>query len=393
MAINLSILTVLLLVIFSILYITSYNNINRDVRNELIRLTDGYNLGVNNPPALLPEGGNQSFPDRSISFMIVTDLDGNITSMNSNFSGSDDYLESTFALMTDKAGSFTLEDYTWKYLVKIDGNQILYGGVDFTSEQTYLNNMIFTYLIVFVCSFVLVYFISSYLTSHSLSRVKESFAKQKQFIANASHELKTPLAIISTNTDILMNEIQDNKWLNNIKYETNRMNKLTKDLLYLTKIEDTSSKETIKVNTNLSELVESTTLTFEALAYTKNITFNQNVEAGIFLNMNGPQINQVLHILLDNAIKYTNEGGEISVNLKKNSNNQVVYKISNTGDGIHEEDMSNIFDRFYMGDKSRTKNDNSYGLGLSIASSIIRNHNAKISCESNEEVTTFKIKF
>ena len=108
--------------------------------------------------------------------------------------------------------------------------------------------------------------------------------------------------------------------------------------------------------------------------------------------VNSPQINQVFHILLDNAIKYTNESGTINVSLA-NTNNQVVYTIENTGDGIKEEDLRNIFDRFYMGDKSRTKNDNSYGLGLSIAYSILRNHNAKITCDSKDLLTTFKIKF
>lgn len=390
LALNLIILTVLLLAILSILYITNSHNIQGSIELELTRITSEDNF--RGPLAVPPVEGDFSLTERNVSFVIITDLDGNITDTFSNF-GADSSLYNEASMLVDSNhGSFELDDSHWSYKQAIYNNYIMYGFLDTSSENTYLTTMLYSYIAVFVASFLAVYAISSFITKRSINGIKEAFVKQKQFIANASHEIKTPLAIISTNADILIENDKSNKWLNNIRYETERMSKLTKDLLYLTKMSEEIPGEIVKSRVNLSELVESTTLTFEALAYGKDIKVDYDITSDIFADIDGNQFGQVFHILIDNAIKYTPKSGNIYIKLEL-IHNTIIYSIKNSGDGINSEDIDNIFDRFYMGDKSRSANEKSYGLGLSIAKTIIDNHQGKIYCESEVDGdTTFFIK-
>ena len=390
LTLNLTILTVLLILVLTSLYITNYRNIQQNIEFELNKITSNENFrGPDLPPVIQ---GEDILTDRSVSFVIITDLDGIITESFSSFGAEESlFTEALLAVDSDR-GTFELEESHWAYRVVTYDNFVAYGFLDTTSEQVYLSTMLYSFIGVFIISFLAVYFISSYITKRSVDGIKEAFVKQKQFIANASHELKTPLAIISTNADILIEGDKKNKWLNNIKYETERMNKLTKDLLYLTKMSEQIPDEIIKSRVNLSELTESTILTFEALAYGKNIKVEYDITPEIFAEIDQNQFSQVLHVLLDNAIQYSPESGKIYIKLE-NIHNNILYSIENSGEGINQNDLDNIFDRFYMGDKSRSENEKSYGLGLSIAKTIVDNHQGKIYCESIKgEKTTFYIK-
>lgn len=390
LTLNLATLTILLLVVLSILYITNSRNIQRNIDMELTRITsqEGFPGPLGGPPV----EDDFNLIERNVSFIIITDLEGNITDSFSNFDADPSIYNEASTYVDSSHGSFDLDDSHWSYKQVIYNNYIMYGFLDTSSEHAYLTTMIYSYIAVFIASFLAVYAISSFITKRSIAGIKEAFIKQKQFIANASHEIKTPLAIISTNADILIEKDKSNKWLNNIKYETERMNKLTKDLLYLTKMSEEIPDEIIKSRSNLSELVESTTLTFEALAYAKEITVDYDITPEIFADIDENQFSQVFHILIDNAIKYTPTAGKIYIKLDCIHNN-IIYSITNSGDGIRKEDIDNIFDRFYMGDKSRSANEKSFGLGLSIAKTIVENHQGKIYCESEENGnTTFFIK-
>lgn len=392
LTLNLSILTILLLIVFSTLYITNYQNIQRTIEFELNMITENDTIIGGSLPHDIPNPNLEG--NRNISFVIVTDLSGTVTEQQSNFGADDDIFSEALILVDDTLrGTIELDGSYWSYRVVTYGDFVTYGFLDTTSEQAYLSTMLYSFIGVFLISVVALFVISNYFTNRSVQGIKEAFLKQKQFIADASHELKTPLAIISTNTDILMETDKENKWLHNIRYEADRMNKLTKDLLYLTKMSEQVPDEIIKSRINLSELTESTILTFEALAYTKNIDIKYDLAPEVFADVDENQFSQVLHILLDNAVKYTPEAGKIDVKLEY-LHNYIVYSVRNTGEGISSEDIKNIFDRFYMGDKSRSANEKSYGLGLSIAKTILDNHQAKFSCESTVgESTTFYIKF
>lgn len=225
--------------------------------------------------------------------------------------------------------------------------------------------------------------------------MKEAFDKQKQFIADASHELKTPLTIINTNADVLLSNSDDtihnqSKWLHYIKSETERMTSLTNDLLYLTEMDDSRSTM-IYSKFNLSEAVENIILTMEAIIFEKRISLEYDIEPNLTVMGNSEQIKQVIMILLDNAVKYTNSKGSVTLSLKK-QHNDMVLSVTNTGEGIAPEHLARIFDRFYRTNASRARKQGGYGLGLAIAKSIVEQHKGKIYAKSTVgESTTFYV--
>lgn len=225
--------------------------------------------------------------------------------------------------------------------------------------------------------------------------MKEAFNKQKQFIADASHELKTPLAVINTNADVLLANSDDTihnqiKWLHHIKSETERMKTLTGDLLYLTEMED-SRVGLMFTNFNVSESVESVILTMEAIVYEKDISLTYEIEAGLTVRGSSEQIKQVVMILMDNAIKYTKPKGSISLTLQQR-HSEILLVVTNTGEGIPSEHLGRIFDRFYRANQSRSRKSGGYGLGLAIAKSIIEQHKGKIYAKSVlNEATSFYV--
>ena len=257
-----------------------------------------------------------------------------------------------------------------------------------------INNKLITILIksliLLLIIEILIYFISKLITKWITKPAYESFNKQKDFIADASHELKTPLAVIMASSDELVSDKKNSKYIENIKYESERMNKLIASLLDLSKLER-NSKETYKEE-NISKIIEKICLTFEAIAFENNINIKTNIEDKIMFNCNKDDIEKLISIILDNAIKHSYKDSNIIINTKKIKNN-IEIEIINSGDSINPGDEEKIFERFYRADKSRNRNDNRYGLGLAIAKSIVINHNGSIKAYSKNQKTTFKIIF
>lgn len=262
-------------------------------------------------------------------------------------------------------------------------------------DNTLINNKLGDYfrmsLLIFILLEIIIIYISSRITKWLTKPVIESFSKQKQFIVDASHELKTPLAIITASAESLELEPKEKKWLNNIKSEAERMNKLVTDLLDLAKSENIDNKRNYSIN-NLSKIIEKTTLTFESLIYENKLTMENNIEDNIMFNCNSDKIRELLGILLDNAIKHSLEESKITVNLYSEKNN-IILEVKNKGESIPKEDQGKIFDRFYRVDESRNRNDNRYGLGLAIAKNIVTSHDGKISVSCKNGYTTFKVIF
>ena len=237
---------------------------------------------------------------------------------------------------------------------------------------------------------MIIIIISTKITSWIIKPVIETFNKQKQFITDASHELKTPVAVIMANAEALENEPEETKWLENIKSESERMNELISNLLDLAKLENGAQKEEYNTE-DLSKIIEREILTFESLMYENKIKLTYNIEENIKLNCNKMQMKQLIAILLDNAIKHSEKEGEIKVTLQKEKN-EINLKVTNKGKEIPKEMQEKIFERFYRADESRNRNTNRYGLGLAIAKSIVTNHNGKIEVQSINGYTTFTIK-
>lgn len=238
---------------------------------------------------------------------------------------------------------------------------------------------------------IIILFISKRLTVWIIKPVRESFEKQKQFIADASHELKTPLAVIMASSDALEAEPLEQKWLANIKSESEKMNKLITSLLDLAQSDDYTDKLELE-ECNLSKLTESSVLPFEGIMFEKSLALDYNIDDDIKIKADSEKIKQLIGIIIDNAISHSRKGEQVFVSLKK-AEKTATLEITNTGDPIAPGDEEKIFERFYRGDKSRNRDGNRYGLGLAIAKNIVTAHGGKISARSNGDKTTFKTVF
>lgn len=272
------------------------------------------------------------------------------------------------------------DDYS--YSIK---NNVLMLVDNSTAKERLLGELKVSLIIVIILE-CLITLASHTLTKWIIEPVEESFQKQKEFIADASHELKTPLSVIMANAEMLDTNPKEKKWLDNIHSESERMNKLISNLLDLARLENVDNKETFE-NTDISKLTEKAILPFEGLLFEHKVKFNYDIDEKIMYKCNSEEIKQLIAILLDNAIKHSEKNGEINVSLKKDK--QITLIVSNKGKEIAKEDINHIFERFYRVDKSRNRDENRYGLGLAIAKKIVDNHNGKIKCTSEKGVTTF----
>lgn len=395
---NLVIISVMMMLAFSSIYIITYNNVYKDINMELKRISEFNRKPVPGPGQPKPDFSTEPHPERSVSFTIDTDNQWNITLISSIFDMDDEFYETaknTAAARNTSYGSLKLDDNHWVFMIKpfANGHRLVF--LDITSQHGILTNLVYTFLVVAAVMLVFIFLISRFFANKAINPVREAFDKQKQFISDASHELKTPLTVISTNVDVLLSNedssiSSQSKWLQYIKSEVERMTKLTNDLLYLAQL-DYSDAKMIYSDFNLSETVENVILTMEAIIFENNISFEYEVEPNLIIHGNREQIKQVVMILLDNGVKYVNSNGRVSLILGK-SGNSALISVTNTGEGIPEEQICKIFDRFYRTDKSRARKSGGYGLGLAIAKSIAEQHSGKIFAKSIvNESTTFNI--
>lgn len=261
-----------------------------------------------------------------------------------------------------------------------------YGNIliiaDTQLEDSSSSRLIRTSLTIGAVGLVFLFLATIYLSRFVTKPAEEAFERQRRFISDASHELKTPLSVISVNADVLTSEIGQNKWLGYIKTEAGRMDKLIRQLLDLARL-DGGAPPKEKIAFNLSDALYEAVLPFESTAFERKIDFKIDISEDNYIKGDPDGIKQLAAILLDNAFKHTNEGGTVSISLEPHES-KIKLEVYNTGDGISPLDLPHVFERFYMGDKSRTGS-GSYGLGLAIAQSIVDAHNGKIKVESEHE--------
>ncbi|MDO7906282.1 HAMP domain-containing sensor histidine kinase [Paenibacillus sp. JX-17] len=412
--VNLTIITLVMLVAFGAIYIITFQQVQRDIDMELGKVSDSYSRpqedrGPRSEPStgsnarrdqggIFPDNGGPP-PERAVSFMLQTDMSRKLTGTESRIQNVDaDFFAQALkkALsMNRNEGQFELDDSRWAFLLRENNEGYMYVFMDVSERHSILTNLIYTFVIVALAMLLVLYFTSRYFANRSIKPIREAFEKQKQFIADASHELKTPLTIIGTNADVLLANGSEpidsqSKWLHYIKSETERMTKLTNDLLYLTEMED-SRTGLVYAKFDLSEAVETIILTMEAVIYEKEIALEYDIEPELMVTGNREQMKQVVMILLDNAVKYANPRGTVTLTLKK-QHNETVLAVTNTGEGIAPLHLTRIFDRFYRTDTSRARKQGGYGLGLAIAKSIIDQHKGRLYAKSTEgECATFYV--
>jgi len=272
---------------------------------------------------------------------------------------------------------------------KIDKNTTIISMIEDENTISHIRITIIFSVIMSIISLGVIYIIAKKLSKTIVEPVEETFEKQKQFISDASHELKTPLAVIEANADVLQDKTGENKWINYIQNEIESMNKLINELLLLAKIENVDNiKEYTELN--LSKEVEIILSMFESLAYENGVIIESDIAENILLNGNKEDIEHIVSTLTDNAIKHTKPEKKVVVNLKKEKN-EIIFEVKNMGDPIPEEEREKIFERFYRIDKSRNRQEKRYGLGLAIAKSTIEKYNGKIEVDYKNEFTIFKV--
>ena len=377
------ILTLLWVGTLCVIYISSYFEVATTNREMLKEHAEQYMLEK-------PMGGAfdpmKPFPDRGPHF------DTNQFKLSTFYSVAISYDNNVIEVRNDDAAVYTdaeLKKAARRVLKKSDTNGVIdnlvyykmdKGGYTLVSfmDNTIIResmNTLFRYTLFFGCVAILaLYFLAAYLAKRIVTPLEESYQKQKQFISDAGHELKTPVSVVSANAELLSREIGDKQWLANIQYENERMGKLVGQLLELARTENVKPQMEYF---DLSRLVAGDVLPFESVAFENGLTLNSQITDDIIILGNSTQFSQLVSILIDNAIRHSQNGKEVFISLT-HTRSTAVLSVFNDGEPIPQEQIAQLFERFYRADEARNGEDNHYGLGLAIAKAIVEAHHGKI---------------
>jgi len=387
--VNMFFAVLMLAVIFTTILYSAKFDLERDSISLLKRFAD--------EPLYFARPGKGDIDVLLPFFSVEVNKSGEIVSLNGRYfdlADRHDFRMLVKSSLDMAADIGVLEEYNLRYYF-VPGavsNRVIF--MDITSENQTIANLIRNFLITGGLSLAVFFFISLRLSLWAVRPVEFAWQQQKRFVADASHELKTPLTVILTNAGMIRANQYDPEIIprltDNIFEEAKQMRRLVENLLSLAKADDGLPKAERK-KTDFSAAALHECLLFEPLFYEKECAFTYDIEPGISVAGNELQLRQVVEILLDNACKYTVQGGKVTLSLKSNDAKHCLLAVANEGEEISPEQIELIFDRFYRGDKARSAGDG-HGLGLSIASGIVRNHEGQIWAESSGGVNTFYVK-
>jgi len=411
-----AIISLVMVAALTTIYVITYANVHKENRSRLqsVPMLTAITPGPDGPSAQPAPSAPRVFVGRipvdySLSFAILVDADGKVTDVQSYL----DLPPTVYAHVAETAwqsgkpeGTMFFENRKWQYRISTlemrrigeDGqSQVIHGErlhqiafLDTTASSRTLTQLLITFIVVGTGMLGFIFGGSLYYANRSIRPIEAAWQKQKLFVADASHELKTPLAIISANADALLANGEETvnsqkRWIGYIQSETRRMGKLVNDMLYLARAEDTAEDQ---VPFDLSHVVADVIASMQTVMFERGITLTQDIEPALVIRGDSERIKQAVLVLLDNAAKYVNQGGRVGISLKK-SRGQAVFAVHNTGAGIPPEKLPKVFDRFYRSDPSRSQETGGYGLGLSIAKAIIERSGGSIHAESSGSNTTF----
>ncbi|MGM9937010.1 MAG: sensor histidine kinase [Candidatus Ornithomonoglobus sp.] len=405
---NLAVTAALVICCLTAIFVTTYSFISNEINNQLNRAiqmsVQRIERGDRIPadaaaptdtnPDMKPKSRADDMDRFSTEFSVYADAYGKPISANTNFNMVEsDYSEivKDIILSGRSRGSTKLDIDSWAYRVVPYEAGYIVAFAQNSAQKRILFRLVIILILAAVVSTAITFVISLFSANRSIRPIEESYNKQKQFVADASHELRTPLASISANTDVLLSKpestiAEEKKWLVYIKDETDRMTQLTNDLLYLAR-SDSDKGEKILSDISFSDIVEDIILESEAVAFENNISLKYTSEPDLYVSASQGGLKQLVLILMDNALKYTPENGEICLILKSDYD-KVFFSVENTGE-ISKEDMPHIFERFYRADKSRSRESGGYGLGLAIADSLCTGFGGTLAVKSGNGRTSF----
>ena len=335
---------------------------DRRGKNEpAFRLSTFYSVTFSeNGDVLAVDSGNKELMDEQTLIQTASDILGK--RRKSGKTGSITYL-------VDKRDTYTL-------VAMIDGT------IDDSNQALLIKQMLIIGSIAMAALFAL----SVFLANRIVEPLEENDRRQKRFVSDAGHELKTPIAVISANSELLRRETGDSEWLDNIDYENERMSDLVGQLLVLSKAQNGDlPKETV----DFSKLTDGEVLPFESLAFEKGKRINSDIMPEIYIDGNQNQLRQLVSILLDNALSH-GTGEQIDVSLGRERHNAVLT-VSNQAEEIKAEQLSHLFERFYRADEARNESGSHYGLGLSIAKAVTEAHGGDIRADYKDGRAIFTV--
>ena len=397
-AIIMTVSFVLIASMMCIIYAISYKDMYRSNQEMLERyITDFYGkkdgilseneniVPIGNPRNEPPRDSSMDRPkmkfELSTFYSVKYDKNGNIFSIDNNdgaIYSEGEIITLAEAILDKSEENGIYKEFSYAVSMHADGCMVVF--MDNTIEMENFM-IIIRYTMVFGgITLVIIFFLSCFLANMVVKPLEQNAIKQKQFISDAGHELKTPIAVVCTNLEMLNRQMGDNKWLKNIEYETEKMSALIKQLMELAKTENMTPPMTV---VDLSHLVEGEILVFETVAFEQGIMLDyENVKRNVMLKGNSEQLKQLVAILLDNAIEHSADKTDVRVSLQEQKN-RVVLAVANKGIEIPMDQREHLFERFYRGDYSRNSEGNHYGLGLAIAKAITETHKGsmKVICE------------
>jgi len=299
-----------------------------------------------------------------------------------------DLIDATFS-DPDRIG--VIEEYNLRFYHTSTSVSHILVYADISNELTILNTLIRNCILIGTACFLIFLGISYLLANWMIRPVDKAWQQQRQFIADASHELKTPLTVIMTNAELMQNpeydEINHTAFVSSILIMSKQMRNLVEQMLELARA-DNIRHNTVFSSVDFSRLVSDAILPFEPIFFEKGLTLHTEISENVLVNGDSSQLRQVLDILLDNAQKYSCKAGTTWVTLQKQGKGRCLLTVADEGAEIPVKDLNNLFKRFYRADQARSRT-GSFGLGLSIAETIIARHKGKIWVESKNGINTF----
>ncbi len=347
-----------------------------------------------NVPVPRIDGGKNFSPEVPYMFRYFSvryDADGTLAQVDQDFiasisrDGAEAYAADVLAL-SRQHGYYK----GYRYLVATSGNGT---SVIFLNSERELHSIRALFWITAAVAggcLVVVFLLVLLFSRRAIAPYMRNLAMQKQFITNASHELKTPLTAISTSADVLAMEYEDDEWVKNIQSQSVRLSRLISDLVTLSRL-DEENPFPERAEFSLSDAVWETAEPFTALARSHSRSYTQNIEDGLTMTGDRAAVQQMVSILLDNANKYTPEGGSISLSARRAGwKNEIA--VSNTCEGAESIDVTRLFDRFYRADESHSTRIGGTGIGLSIARATAEAHGGTIEASVSGNTITFRVK-
>ena len=371
-----SLAAVLILMIGGI-NVFNYINLDREADETLDALADNGGwmpkfFGIRAPGQRF--GIDSPFNDRWYTVLLAKD--GSVLRIDvSRIPSVDSDTAAASAALMQKKGSTGGYSSDFKYRAVDTMEGTLYIFLDCGRELDTFRAFLVASAAASVCGFAAVFVMVLFLSEVALRPVTESLEKQKRFITDAGHELKTPLSVISADTDLLELENGESEWSQSIRNQVERMRSLTDKLVFLSRMEESGGFEMapFAISDAVAESVES----FRAPAASRGLTLDTQIEEGLTLDGSEYAIRQLTSLLMDNARKYASEGGRVLVTLKRNER-RIQFTVANTVNDLSQENPNRLFERFYRPDASRSTSTGGFGIGLSAAKAIVDAHKGRI---------------